>query len=69
MVEGQQQLLTDVVPYEHSDDSRCHPDDGGGVCISEKVGRDHGAQECDILNSFHTVAVYVAGKAGLLCAS
>lgn len=53
---GHQQLCRDAVPFEHSQVG------GGGVCSPGEVSRDHGAQKCEILNSLHTVTVYIEGR-------
>lgn len=58
-------LLTNAISSVHCEVLQtllCLPDYGGGVYSPGEVGRDHSAQECEILKSLHRVIIYVAVK-------
>lgn len=58
-------LLTNPISSVHCEVLQtllCLPVYGGGVYSPGEVGRDHGAQECEILKSLHRVIIYVEVK-------
>lgn len=68
MVEGHQELLSDVILPEHSQKVQmllCLLDDSHGVCSPGEFGRDRGAQKSEGLDPIHAVAIDV--KRGRIC--